>query len=33
MATLIDGYNLLHAIGILGRNIGPGRWPGLDLHF
>ena len=24
MATLIDGYNLLHAIGMLGRNIGPG---------
>jgi predicted RNA-binding protein with PIN domain len=24
MATLIDGYNLLHATGILGRNIGPG---------
>jgi hypothetical protein len=24
MATLIDGYNLLHATGILGRNVGPG---------
>jgi predicted RNA-binding protein with PIN domain len=24
MATLIDGYNLLHAAGILGRNVGPG---------
>jgi predicted RNA-binding protein with PIN domain len=24
MAILIDGYNLLHATGILGRNIGPG---------
>ncbi|MHB8972974.1 MAG: NYN domain-containing protein [Pirellulaceae bacterium] len=24
MATLIDGYNLLYAIGMLGRNIGPG---------
>ena len=23
MATLIDGYNLLHATGILGRNVGP----------
>ena len=25
MALLIDGYNLLHASGILGRGIGPGR--------
>jgi len=24
MAILIDGYNLLHATGILGRNVGPG---------
>ncbi len=24
MATLIDGYNLLYAVGILGRNLGPG---------
>jgi predicted RNA-binding protein with PIN domain len=24
MATLIDGYNLLHATGILSRHIGPG---------
>jgi uncharacterized protein len=24
MATLIDGYNLLHATGMLGRNVGPG---------
>ena len=24
MATLIDGYNLLHVTGILGRNVGPG---------
>ncbi|MCU0962362.1 MAG: NYN domain-containing protein [Pirellulaceae bacterium] len=24
MATLIDGYNLLHAAGLLGRGIGPG---------
>lgn len=24
MATLIDGYNFLHATGILGRNVGPG---------
>jgi predicted RNA-binding protein with PIN domain len=24
MATLIDGYNLLHAAGMLGRGIGPG---------
>jgi predicted RNA-binding protein with PIN domain len=23
MATLIDGYNLLHATGMLGRNVGP----------
>ena len=24
MSLLIDGYNLLHAVGILGRGIGPG---------
>ena len=24
MALVIDGYNLLHASGILGRGIGPG---------
>jgi len=24
MATLIDGYNLLYAVGILGRHVGPG---------
>lgn len=24
MATLIDGYNLLYAVGMLGRNLGPG---------
>jgi uncharacterized protein len=24
MATLIDGYNLMHAAGMLGRNPGPG---------
>ena len=24
MALIIDGYNLLHASGILGRGIGPG---------
>jgi uncharacterized protein len=24
MATLIDGYNLMHAAGMLGRNRGPG---------
>ena len=24
MALLIDGYNLLHASGILGRGVGPG---------
>jgi len=24
MATLIDGYNLLHAMGLLGRDYGPG---------
>jgi predicted RNA-binding protein with PIN domain len=24
MSTLIDGYNLLHVVGILGRGVGPG---------